>query len=584
MRTLLLAGLLLALAGPVLALDRSGTIMEARVYFDNTRTLDRLGDLAGELDICTWDEDETGGYLVINTDAEQFEAIRACGLRVEVTWADIRDKFRFETGVDPDDLDAGRNFGCYLTYWEVEDTLNWLATTYPDICWLTNVGYSHQGRQLYCLKISDNPASAEDEPACFFNGATHAREPTGTHTVVMFAQKLLSEYGNDPVATWLVNNREMFIVPVMNPDGYVYNSDSGGASSNWRKNRRVIQSPYVGVDLNRNYGYKWGYDNSGSSPTPSSETYRGPSAFSEPATAAVRDFMNLNRFRTCMDYHTYGRYNMYPWGYTTSYPPERELLQEMADTFRVNNGYSSGNTGQISRVLYGCNGVSVDWEYSDTAGKYVTYAFTCELSTGFWTGWDNPSFVANEVNINIPNLYYLARVSGVYFEPLGVTVNDTTLGNGTGEVDPDETAELWFRVRNRAVHPSDSAVAVSATLRSDLSCLVVEDSQAGFPSVPRRSDADNQADQFRVRAEAGAQPGTVVPLTLELAYDDLGSDHATELEFEITIGDAVGLAAGPADRVPSASAFPNPATNRVNLELPATAPGARLRAYSSAGR
>lgn len=302
MRTSLLAGLLLALAAPVLALDRSGTIMEARVYFDNTRTLDRLGDLAGELDVSTWDEDETGGYLVINTDAEQFDAIRACGLRIEVTWADIRDKFRFETGVDPDDLDAGRDFGCYLTYWEVEDTLNWLATT---------------------------------------------------------------------------------------------------------------------------------------------------------------------------------------------------------------------------------------------------YAFTCELSTGFWTGWDNPSFVANEVNINIPNLYYLARVSGVYFEPLGVTVNDTTLGNGSGEVDPDEAAELWFRVRNRAVHPCDSAVAVNATLRSGLSCLVVEDSQAGFPNIPRRSDADNQADQFRVRAEAGAQPGTVVPLTLELAYDDLGSDHVTELEFEITIGNAVGLAAGP---------------------------------------
>ncbi|OYD14027.1 hypothetical protein CH330_09475 [candidate division WOR-3 bacterium JGI_Cruoil_03_51_56] len=73
-----------------------------------------------------------------------------------------------------------------------------------------------------------------------------------------------------------------------------------------------MQSPYVGVDLNRNYGYKWGYNNQGSSNRPGSETYRGPSRFSEPATQIIRDLMNTHKIRTCLDYHTYGRYKWCP--------------------------------------------------------------------------------------------------------------------------------------------------------------------------------------------------------------------------------------------------------------------------------
>ncbi len=288
------------LTAPGFALDRTGTIIEARVYFDNVQTLDQLGDLAGELDICTWEEDENGGYLVINTDANQLAQVQARGLRTEITYADIGDKFRKETGVDPTDYESFRDFGHFLTYWEMQDSLDSFVANFPDICYKYSLGPSHQGRSIWCLKISDNPEQSEDEPACYFNGAIHAREPMGTSCVMIFAAKILSEYGHDSVATWLVNNREIFLVPVQNPDGYIYNSDSGGSSSNWRKNRHVIQSPYVGVDLNRNYGYKWGYNNQGSSGHPSSEVYRGPSRFSEPAPQGIRALMHMYPVRPCM--------------------------------------------------------------------------------------------------------------------------------------------------------------------------------------------------------------------------------------------------------------------------------------------
>ena len=124
----------LFLPAPLRALDRHGPIMEARVFFDDVRTLRQLGELAGQLDICTWVKDEAGGYLILNTDAAQLEQIREAGLLVDVTYPDIRQKFQEMTGVWPEDLDAGRDFGYYLTYYEMQDTLQALATAYPGIC------------------------------------------------------------------------------------------------------------------------------------------------------------------------------------------------------------------------------------------------------------------------------------------------------------------------------------------------------------------------------------------------------------------------------------------------------------------
>ncbi|MFO7651519.1 MAG: M14 family zinc carboxypeptidase [bacterium] len=559
-QVLLAAALICAPAA--LGLDRSGPIVEARVYFDNTHTLARLGDLAGELDVCTWDEDETGGWLVINTDKAQLEQIRDAGLYAEVTWPDVRDKFRAVTGIDPYDTDAGRNFGYFFTYYEMEDTLDRFVANYPNLCTKVSAGVSFQGRQLWCLKISDNPGVAENEPACFFNGATHAREPMGTHACIYFADHILRNYGTDPVATALINNREIYIVPVMNPDGYVYNSDSGGASSNWRKNRRGPVPPSIGIDLNRNYGYKWGYDNQGSSGNPSSETYRGPSAFSEPATAAIRDFCNLHRFRTQMDFHTYGRYNMYPWGYGNVTPPDQPVLREAVDTFRMYNNYPASRTGQLYSTIYPANGITVDWEYSDSAGKFVTYAYTIEMdSVDFWHGWNDSVAVRIECLRNRPVLYYLARIAGVWFDPVSVTLVDQS---GNGRLEPGETAGAWFTVKNRATHPIDSAYAVTATLRSGHAQVTVTDSVKPFPSFARRSQGSNQSSQFAIAANPAIPPGTVVPLELVMAYSDEGRAYTQPVSFQITIGTPSAVAEPRGVPAPTAlTALPNPASKRV---------------------
>lgn len=557
--------------------------MEARVYFDDVRTLRQLGDVAGQLDICTRAKDELGSYLVINTDAAQIEQIREAGLLVDVTYPDIRQKFYEMTGVRPGDLSGGRDFGYYLNYYEVEDTLQALAAAYPTICTTFSLGLSFQGRPLSCLKISDNVGATEDEPACFFNGATHAREPLGTHCCVAFATRLLSEYGRDSVSTWLVNNREIYVVPVMNPDGYVYNSDSGGAESNWRKNRRSPVPPDIGVDLNRNYGYKWGYSDWGSSKRPWDETYRGPAPFSEPETQVIRDFLATCRPRDCMDLHSFGQYNMYPWGYGSAAPPDQAVLEEVVDTFQANNHYPISLTGQVYDALYPCNGMSVDWEYSDTAGKFVTYAFTCELgTTDFWYGWLDSSYINRECNLNIPNLYYLTRAAGVYFEGVSVTLDDSS---GNDQLGPGEASGVWFTVRNRAIHPLDSGYAVVAKLVSANAGVQVLDSGLSFPSAARGSSVNNHATQFYVRASNAIPLGTHVPLRLELSFSDAGHTYTQPVDFEMTIGtNRIPVTKSPAPLYPSGlTAAPNPARGRVNFSTAPVTAAARLDIFSPDG-
>ncbi len=546
-RMMLLALVCLVTAG--FAQDRSVTLIEARLYVNDARDLDRLGDLAGDLYICSHGTDENGTYLVLVTDAEQLARIRDCGLETAVTWANLDEKFQLFTGVDPDQPPTLQDFGYYYTYWEMTDSVIAFAARYPEICSLFVIGTTSQNRDILCLKISDNASVEEDEPACYFSGSTHGDEPMGTSIVMAFLQQILSGYGTDPLSTWLVNNREIYTVPILNPDCSVFCSDSGGAGVYWRKNRRVVVPPNIGVDPSRNHGYKWGYDNVGSSPNPSSHAYRGPYAWSDAEATAARDLEAAHRFRTEQDFHCFGGYNCYPWGYTYSSPPEQALLQEVVDTFQMYNDYDYARTGQASNVLYLCNGIQIDWGLSDSGGKFVTYAFTIEADTWFYACWNDSALMRKEVDGDVPTLYYLARIAGVYFDPVASTVNDTGSGNSSGRLDPGETARVWFTIRNRAIHPLDSAYSISARLVSLDTLVTVLDSVKSFPGVGRLSDVDNRADQFLVRASDLGQPGDTIPLRLEVTFTDAGNTIMMPVAFTVVLGDdVVGLAeesAGP---------------------------------------
>lgn len=250
----------------------------------------------------------------------------------------------------------------YYTYAELLDILDDMAAQYPDIISVKqSIGSitTHEGRPIYWVKISDHHGVDEAEPEVFYNAVHHAREPAGLMQLVHYMWYLLENYATDPEVKYLVDNTEMYFIPCINPDGYVYNqttNPNGGGF--WRKNRREHGGGDFGVDLNRNYGFQWGFDDTGSSPNPTSNTYRGASAFSEPETQAVRDFCNQHNFLITLNYHTYGNLLIYPWGYSDSPTPDAVTFNNAASVMINENGYTAG-TG-TETVGYIVNGDSDD--------------------------------------------------------------------------------------------------------------------------------------------------------------------------------------------------------------------------------
>ena len=175
----------------------------------------------------------------------------------------------------------------------------------------------------------------------------------------------------------------MYFMPCVNPDGYLWNQstdpDGGGL---WRKNRYVDENGDVkGVDLNRNYGFEWGVDDQGSSPNANNDTYRGPSAFSEPETKAVRDFANQHQFQIALNYHTFGNLLIHPWGFSDSATEEDATFKALGNIMIEENNFTLG-TG-TETVGYVVNGDSDDWMYGD-AGIYAMTPEVGPQNFGFW--------------------------------------------------------------------------------------------------------------------------------------------------------------------------------------------------------
>jgi hypothetical protein len=171
----------------------------------------------------------------------------------------------------------------------------------------------------------------------------------------------------------------------VNPDGYIYNQENdpnGGGM--WRKNRRNNGNGSYGVDLNRNYGYMWGYDDQGSSGNPWDATYRGTEPFSEPETTVIKDFCESHEFGIALNYHTYSNLWLYTWGYTEEPCEDDELLYAYAEQMTQVNNYEFGPG---STTIYATNGGSDDWMYGEQETKNKILSFTPEVgnsSDGFW--------------------------------------------------------------------------------------------------------------------------------------------------------------------------------------------------------
>jgi carboxypeptidase T len=299
----------------------------------------------------------------------------------------------------------------YTTYEEVVQQLQDLEKNYSGLATLLSLGKSLENRDVPLLRISSRSlgqAANEELPVVFYTGCHHAREHLSVEVPLMFARHLLEQYGRNPEITRLLDTRELYISPIVNPDGHVYDYRNGLRGNMWRKNRRRNNDGSFGVDLNRNYGFQWG--TGGSSNSPRSDVYMGTAPFSEPESQNVKHFIERQpRMTTLISFHTFSELILYPWGHTFDKIGQKEglaedlpIFEKMARDMSRWNGY----TPQQSSDLYIASGDTTDWAY----GVHGIYAFTFELSPkSMWQGgfYPSPSVIQPTFEANIKPMLYM---------------------------------------------------------------------------------------------------------------------------------------------------------------------------------
>ena len=280
----------------------AGTYQEIRIYDTSLEVIHRLQDLGIDLDHV---QQKTGEFIQFAIPEHLTLVLSEDGIISHVIHEDLEAYYTSRLyNISSRDFDYG-SMGGYYTYEEIIEHLIDLNIEYPNLVSdLQYLGESHEGRPIYAIKLSDNPNVDEGEPEVLYTGLHHAREPMSYMNLFYYMYWLVENYGSDAEATALLNNREMWFIPMVNPDGLVYNQEinsNGGGMQ--RKNHRNTcssnddQYDWDGIDLNRNYGYQWAYDDEGSSPDPCSQTYRGTGPFSEPETQIIRDFVETHVLR-----------------------------------------------------------------------------------------------------------------------------------------------------------------------------------------------------------------------------------------------------------------------------------------------
>jgi murein tripeptide amidase MpaA len=265
----------------------------------------------------------------------------------------------------------------YLDLSEIIEQMNSTESEYPEICKVYDiteeydVSPTYEGRHIYAMKISDNVEEDEDEPNFLMVSCHHAREIITPVIALYSIEQLTSNYGADPSITSAVDDYEIWISPVWNPDGYEY---CYYVDNWWRKNR----FPPDGIDLNRNYPFGWNSGCSGST-DPYSETYKGSSPASEVETLTMMEFTNDRHFAKVIDYHSYGSEVLY--GYACHSHPFNSFLQAEA----INIANEAGYYGSIRSPS--AEGEHYEWQLAFNG----SYAFLMETHVEF-----QPSYASAE--------------------------------------------------------------------------------------------------------------------------------------------------------------------------------------------
>ena len=405
----------------------------ARAYFD-----DPLVAARAVMSLEALESEYEKGYIVLRATEEDIETARQAGMRIVDDDDYVSIALRSEP---PTEAVQGTiaGFPCYRTVEETYASARAIASAYPQLATWRWAGRSWKKRQrsadgytLYVLRLT-NSETPGPKPALFITAALHAREYTTAELALRFAEHLADSYETNADVRWLLDHQEVHFMLQANPDGRK-RAEEGLL---WRKNHntRHCAHSWAGVDLNRNFDFKWG--ESGSSTDECSIVYRGLSAASEPETQAIQNYM-ARLFRDArgpgdgdaassgtsgvvLDIHSHGRLILWPWGHVYNPAPNGRALQTLGRKLAYFNGY----TPLQGVGLYPTSGTTEDYGY----GVLGRASFTYELGTTFFQ--DCSRFENSILDDNLESLLYAFKVARTpYRTPAGPDVRDLRLSGG----------------------------------------------------------------------------------------------------------------------------------------------------------
>ena len=451
----------------------SGGIWVVRAYFTDQEQVNRV---AGTIE--PWEVHYDQAYMVLGVDSAQYQWLLDLGLKVEIDEELTSNLNRPQLAL-PGQISGIPGYPCYRTIEETFAAAQHIANDYPLLATWIDIGDSwkkvafgsESGYDMWVLRLT-NSLVAGPKPKLFIISSIHAREYAPAELNTRFAEYLVSNYGVDPDVTWLLDYHEIHLLLQANPDG----RERAEAGLFWRKN---VNNNYCtdtnsrGADLNRNFEFQWDCC-SGSSGYECDETYRGLSPASEPETQAIQNYMRSifpdqrdallsspappDATGIFIDLHSYGELVLWPWGFTTSAPPNSAALRTLGRKFAWFNGY----TPEQSIGLYPTDGATDDFAYGDLG----VAGYTFELGTAFFQSCS--VFENNILPDNLPAMLYAAKVVRTPYQTppgpdsislaispasilsgstitLSATIDDTRISNG-GSIQTITAAEYYVDI------------------------------------------------------------------------------------------------------------------------------------------
>lgn len=421
--------------------QQTGTPLIVRIYYHDQAGLNRL---AAEIDI--WEVHQAENYVLAMIWQADFKHYTALGYQIEI---DAVKTAQINTPAQP--LQNQRSgipgYPCYRTVEETYAAAEALADAHPSLASWVDIGDSWDktsanaaaGYDIFVLKLTNSAISGE-KPVLFVMSAIHAREYATAELNLRFAEYLLDNYNSNADATWLLDAHEIHLVFQANPDGRKQ-AESGIL---WRKNCNgnycSPTSSYRGADLNRNFPFQWGCCG-GSSANPCDNTYRGPSAASEPETTAITTYVRsifpdqraddlttaapTDATGIFIDLHSYGGYVIWPWGYDYTAAPNATGLTTLGRKFAFLNGYYPD---QATGIGYVSDGATDDFAYGDLG----VAAYTFEVGTAFF---QSCTYFGNTLlTPNLNALLYAAKAARTpYQTPGGPDILNLTASPSTAD-------------------------------------------------------------------------------------------------------------------------------------------------------